>query len=765
MNHFGKLKRTSIIWQLTASFLLVLLAPIICNLAIYGEIRKDIREELNEKYAVFFQNIQHSLEISLNSYYRSVRELATTPSINTLSKLPAASALTPELEQDFKNSLKPYSQLMYNTYKSYCYFDNVELIGTTIGFQSEETFFNTEYEGLDLDFQDWKNWIRSTPSDMQIVKGTGTLSEVAPRYILLKYRMTENSIMVLTFRDVYLSYTIEEMLNNSAIKHELFSADGQLLATSLSSDSASADLAPKLTGSSGIFDAELDGKPIVVTYTTLNLLGWKLAFYTPTELYQTGQAGMRLVILLMLATILIGVLLIPLLVKKQYRPVRKILSHLPERGKNTDENEYALIESALLESAKQRRSLQQQQQRALQNDFWLKILNGVFTSFTEDDIRKYSKPEFSATPNRVAVLPMDSYASLFNEDGLPDYTRFNLLMTSLDNIGSELLDMQGIESYFLESGGNCIILLGLKSPDDAERLRTGLQELLDKMREHFNINLCVAVSDWHDDLYNLATAYSEALSGLDYIRFSEEADLLFYEDIAKNQTKRFILDTNEMNTLCKFIKYGEVQHACEYADGLISRFTHSINFSPIVFKYYISDIVNTITRNLQEYVEDDSSEIMEIYLLTLSASPDMQTVKKGIQALIHTICDKIQTELAGIETGKGSTSALALQIRSYVDEHYTDPDMCANMVAQEFQISTPYISKIFKTVEPVGFINYINNKRIEKAKELLRLTSDKISDIAAKSGFSNTTSFIRLFKKIEGIPPSAYRKFPQENKD
>lgn len=765
MNHGKKLRRISVIWQLTASFLLILLIPIFCNVIIYSEIRKDIRKELIEKNMVFFQNIQRSLELSLNNYSLSVSELSVAPAIVSLSSLSGPGEITPELEKAFKDSLKPYYQTMYNAYKFYCCFSDIGLIGTTAGLQEEEFFFSTTCDGLDISFSDWQKWIHSATGDVRVVKGTGTLSAVTPKYIFIKYRMNNNAVMVLMLRDVYFSYNIEKMLDNNAIGHELFTADGQLLATSLSSDTESAEFISQMTQSSGILDINLDGKAIVASYFTLTSPGWKLVFYTPEKMYQSGQTIMRLVLLLMLAAILVGVLLIPYLVKRQYSPVRRILSHLPENDGKPHGNEYAQIENALLESARQWQSLQQQQQRATQNDFWIKILNGVFTNFTEEDVRKYSKSDFTAIPNMVGVLPMNDYISLFHEDDLPDYTRFNLMMTVLDNMGRELLAAQGIESFFLESNGNCVILLGLKSTEESERLETGLQNLLDNMREHFSMNLCIAVSGWHDGLYSLATAYSEALTGLDYIHFSEKSELLFYEDIAQNQAKHFMLKTEEINTLCKYIKYAEAEQACDFTDGLISRFIHSVNFSAAVLKYYINDMVNAITRNFQEYITDDNSEINDIYLLTLSSSPDMQTIKNGIQALIRTICGKIQKEIADIEDSKDASSSLALQIRDYIDAHYTDPNMCANMVAQEFQISTPYISKIFKTVETDGFINYINKKRIEKAKELLRFSSEKIVDIATQSGFSNTTSFIRLFKKTEGIPPSTYRKYPQDDED
>lgn len=167
-------------------------------------------------------------------------------------------------------------------------------------------------------------------------------------------------------------------------------------------------------------------------------------------------------------------------------------------------------------------------------------------------------------------------------------------------------------------------------------------------------------------------------------------------------------------------------------------------------------MINTITKNFQNYVNSDNKKVNDIYLLTLTNSTDIRSIQSGIHDLIQSICAKINRETEAAEdTG---SAALAKKIKSYIDEHYTDADLSANMVAQEFHISSPYISKIFKTIQPEGFVNYINNKRIEKAKELLRCTSKKIDEVSHETGFLNTTSFIRLFKKIVGTTPGTYRK-------
>jgi len=54
-------------------------------------------------------------------------------------------------------------------------------------------------------------------------------------------------------------------------------------------------------------------------------------------------------------------------------------------------------------------------------------------------------------------------------------------------------------------------------------------------------------------------------------------------------------------------------------------------------------------------------------------------------------------------------------------------------------------------------INYINKKRMEKAKKLLSTMDTTISDIARQTGFYNISYFSKMFKKYTGLTPSEYR--------
>ena len=64
---------------------------------------------------------------------------------------------------------------------------------------------------------------------------------------------------------------------------------------------------------------------------------------------------------------------------------------------------------------------------------------------------------------------------------------------------------------------------------------------------------------------------------------------------------------------------------------------------------------------------------------------------------------------------------------------------------------------MYKEKYTVSIPDYINAMRINKAKKLLRDTSQSVQLIAASVGFTESSTFIRIFKKIEGITPGVYR--------
>jgi two-component system response regulator YesN len=79
-------------------------------------------------------------------------------------------------------------------------------------------------------------------------------------------------------------------------------------------------------------------------------------------------------------------------------------------------------------------------------------------------------------------------------------------------------------------------------------------------------------------------------------------------------------------------------------------------------------------------------------------------------------------------------------------------------LAERFKLNEDYMGQLFKKVTNTNIANYINTKRIEAAKLLLKETDSKVIDIAFHVGFDNLTYFYRHFKKHTGYSPIEYKR-------
>ena len=119
-------------------------------------------------------------------------------------------------------------------------------------------------------------------------------------------------------------------------------------------------------------------------------------------------------------------------------------------------------------------------------------------------------------------------------------------------------------------------------------------------------------------------------------------------------------------------------------------------------------------------------------------------------------------ELFGAEKKDKAESAeeknhLVELAREYVGEHYYKNLMLAD-VAQKVGISAGYLSTLFQKQLSKGFVDYLNEIRVEHACTYLRQTYLKTYEIAYKVGFRDEKYFSKVFKKIKGRSPSEYRK-------
>jgi len=198
---------------------------------------------------------------------------------------------------------------------------------------------------------------------------------------------------------------------------------------------------------------------------------------------------------------------------------------------------------------------------------------------------------------------------------------------------------------------------------------------------------------------------------------------------------------------------------------------------------FASDAPDIVITDLRMPVMDGISMIGEIRKLShtariiiLTCLDEFEMARQAIEYDVTSYIMKLQSKIPDIENelekaiswldknasreGSGDQDGQALPYKlksalTYMDEHYTE-NIGIYDVAKQINVSAGYLGKLFARHELGTFSARLNQIRVAEAKKLL-LSNHKIYEIAEMTGFMNTSYFIRIFRRLEGITPGEYR--------
>lgn len=132
------------------------------------------------------------------------------------------------------------------------------------------------------------------------------------------------------------------------------------------------------------------------------------------------------------------------------------------------------------------------------------------------------------------------------------------------------------------------------------------------------------------------------------------------------------------------------------------------------------------------------------------------TMVEDLSSFGHTLFD---TYIQSVEAKKSTEpSSLNVEsIKTFIEEHFTDPMFSLQFIAENYHVSNSYLSWFFKQKTGTNILDYTTNLKMNLAIELLgkNLT---LQEISTQVGYINVSSFIRRFKQTMGMTPGEYKK-------
>jgi len=187
-----------------------------------------------------------------------------------------------------------------------------------------------------------------------------------------------------------------------------------------------------------------------------------------------------------------------------------------------------------------------------------------------------------------------------------------------------------------------------------------------------------------------------------------------------------------------------------YFRRLEEDFSRSTSISMEFFRGYsievLSNLMNIIkTRNLPA---DAIIGNYEALFKKLFQQPTMEKTLNWLQEVSLMIIHHMSRK-------RDRHTTLIQQIVAYVRTNYQAPHSLKTL-SYRFDISAPYLGRLFREETGESFPSWLNRLRIDKAEELMRTTGLTVTQIALKTGYPNPNYFYSLFKKHRGVNPGEY---------
>lgn len=256
--------------------------------------------------------------------------------------------------------------------------------------------------------------------------------------------------------------------------------------------------------------------------------------------------------------------------------------------------------------------------------------------------------------------------------------------------------------------------------------------------------------------YSASRAFSQ--------RYLYDENILYYDEMASMEKKNVTeddstylqkVDVNALNPviLQKFLSNGLL----EETENFVKDYFYAIGQEPLeslVFRNYVTlNVRFSVMSFLKEIGCDTRTLEQEDTEDVLSES------SKNLENAIAYAKKIISQAIALRDQNSGNKNRSILKTAvDFIDSHYMEEDMSLNKAANAANVSANHFSALFSQNMGQTFIEYLTNLRMNKAKEYLRCTSMRSSEIAGEIGYKDAHYFSYLFKKTQGMTPSDYRK-------
>ncbi|WP_213584351.1 helix-turn-helix domain-containing protein [Paenibacillus sp. J2TS4] len=763
--------KRSVMYAWIVSYAVIFFIPVIVSASIYPFTRSMLEREIHDANQSMLNQVQYAIDDRLRDIQKIANELATKPAIRGL----------PYLTLDTDKALQYNAVMQYlRGYKmTNSFLDDIYIVlGDQSGAISYDTFlpydlFNKRLHGDESwSVEQWEELL-SQPhyGDFETVCRPHGEQNVCEAVVLVQSLPTlnQNSLFGQLVLVMDGSNFLEPIRNLQWVEGaQLLILDDSYRVVAATSEIHEVTDDPRVYELSGNFHAAYNERDWTVSHVKSDILGWTYLSFVPTQAIEEKLNYIRNLTVAGLAlSFTLGGLLTYFFIRRNYHPLNRLIRGIADHdGRSFDKrtNEFEWIEQAIAQSALDKKQIHQimhRQEDLLKTNDLVQWLEGHWMD-QEWVSECFADHLFDGHLFGIMILQVNeekmAYQVPAKEHGLAKemrLARFILSNTAKDIVSAHY----GVIGT--EANGNLVLIIQFHG--DAEEIRQKMNGIAKEIRtfidEKYRIPFTMAVSNMKSDLLSLPVAYREALDTIEYNLILGISGISFYGNMinSDNMQSEDWVHFSSLRTgrkLINYVKIGDVNQAKEALGEMFELHSSSAPLSVQTVKLMKLNLINTMMNTLYEISPFiDESLLQQLNpVRRLFNCQQIAEIKEEMNEILERLCAYVN------EQRKEDTRELQEEVTAFLEENYRDTGLSVAAMGAHFGMTPTYLSRLFKEQTGGGLLDYILRFRLEKAKALLRHSEQNVNQIALQVGFASTNTFIRAFKKYEGITPGKYRE-------
>ncbi|WP_416723507.1 transcriptional regulator YesS [Bacillus stercoris] len=520
----------------------------------------------------------------------------------------------------------------------------------------------------------------------------------------------------------------------------------------------------KQPAENGHFQLEWEGKVYSVSFGEMNRMHqqWTFVSAAPLSAITAPMVFLSKVIIVMLVICIgLAVCMTWYASKKIYRPIQHLLGLFTGGEKKvwqaSGQDEFKWIEKRWQDLSLESRKLQEQLLRQtphMKKSFLQHLLQGDFYYDNEVSLRsRMEEAGWNIGENEFHVLDLQ-LTGLRCEKSIFCCDDEQLAVFTLTNIAEELAAKRVFQLSILDIGRLSVTVLVVTT--NSSDLKMYITELARQFGDVTGLCLTSTLSSRTERVTEIPSLFQDVKSGKSRRQFANRDQVIDLQaDFPQDKQSAPYYPFELEKQIVQAIRLERKQEA----QKLINRCMKELAEKAAIDRHVHSALIQLFSRIQEDILHSglNPSELFQHRNLLLDIS-ELREPNEAAAWLMDIVVTPYLSKLEGRKNRQ--QKQLVERVIAMIHDQYM-ADISLESCADAFGMNSYTLSKAFKQVTGINFIDYVTQIRIEKAKELLVNTNKKIHDVSEEVGYRHNY-FNRIFKKQVGMPPGVFRQMYQE---